>query len=194
MLQMFQFTIWQKPFEECGFTSLLDGVMEVRKNLTLCAELLELLQYNFGRIDFIDERVEVGFDCPLDLHCDYTRDQILVALDFFKNLLRFVRASSICQIRKLTLRLSRSINRIRIILHRQCIRTILSGRNFSIGRARARLQKIRPPDRDTFITAKRAPCFYYLCERIKQTASAVALEYILFWVKQTTCNTKVLAR
>lgn len=84
MLQMFQFTIWQKSFEECGFTSLLDGVMEVRKNLTLCAELLELLQYNFGRIDFIDERVEVGFDCPLDLHCDYTRDQILVALDFLK--------------------------------------------------------------------------------------------------------------
>ena len=84
MLQMFQFTIWQKPYEECGFTSLLDGVMEVRKNLTLCAELLELLQYNFGRIDFIDERVEVGFDCPLDLHCDYTRDQILVALDFLK--------------------------------------------------------------------------------------------------------------
>ena len=84
MLQMFQFTIWQKPYEECSFTSLLDGIMEVRKNLTLCAELLELLQYNFGRIDFIDERVELGFDCPLDLHCDYTRDQILVALDFLK--------------------------------------------------------------------------------------------------------------
>ena len=84
MLQMFQFTIWQKSYEECGFTSLLDGIMEVRKNSTLCAELLELLQYNFGRIDFIDERVEVGFDCPLDLHCDYTRDQILVALDFLK--------------------------------------------------------------------------------------------------------------
>ena len=84
MLQMFQFTIWQKPYVECSFTSLLDGIMEVRKNLTLCAELLELLQYNFGRIDFIDERVELGFDCPLDLHCDYTRDQILVALDFLK--------------------------------------------------------------------------------------------------------------
>lgn len=84
MLQMFQFTIWQKPYEECGFTSLFDGILEVRKNPTLCKELLELLRYNFGRIDFIDERVEVGFDCPLDLHCDYTRDQILVALDFLK--------------------------------------------------------------------------------------------------------------
>lgn len=26
----------------------------------------------------------MGFDCPLDLHCTYTRDQILVALDFMK--------------------------------------------------------------------------------------------------------------
>jgi len=26
----------------------------------------------------------VGFDCPLDLHCTYSRDQLLVALDFMK--------------------------------------------------------------------------------------------------------------
>ena len=84
MLQMFQFTVWQKTFEDCGFTGLMDGVLEVRKNPTLCAELLELLQYNYAHIDFIDERVDVGFDCPLDLYCNYTRDQILVALDFLK--------------------------------------------------------------------------------------------------------------
>ena len=42
-----------------------------------------LLQYQYDRIDFIDEPVDVGFDCPLDLHCTYTRDQLLVvALDF----------------------------------------------------------------------------------------------------------------
>ena len=36
------------------------------------------------QIDFIDEPVELGFDCPLDLHCTYTRDQLLVAMDFMK--------------------------------------------------------------------------------------------------------------
>ena len=35
-------------------------------------------------LDFIDEPVDLGFDCPLDLHCTYTRDQLLVALDFMK--------------------------------------------------------------------------------------------------------------
>jgi hypothetical protein len=50
----------------------------------LYAELIELLKYNLDHIDFIDEPVEFGFDCPLDLYCTYTRDQILVALDFMK--------------------------------------------------------------------------------------------------------------
>lgn len=36
------------------------------------------------KIDFIDEPVDLGFDCPLGLHCTYTRDQLLVAMDFMK--------------------------------------------------------------------------------------------------------------
>ena len=50
----------------------------------LLGELMSLLQYRFEQIDFIDEPVDLGFDCPLDLHCTYTRDQLLVAMDFMK--------------------------------------------------------------------------------------------------------------
>ncbi|HRX95049.1 MAG TPA: DUF3427 domain-containing protein, partial [Chitinophagaceae bacterium] len=84
MLQMFQFTVWQKPFEECGFISLKDGILQIKNSPVLCAELIELLQYNLNHIDFIDEPLDLGFDCPLDLHCTYTRDQILLAMDFMK--------------------------------------------------------------------------------------------------------------
>ncbi len=84
MLQMFQFTVWQKSFEECGFSSLIDGVNKVKSCPVLCNELIEILRNNYNEIDFIDESVSVGFDCPLDLHCTYTRDQILVAMDFLK--------------------------------------------------------------------------------------------------------------
>ncbi|MDQ9840026.1 hypothetical protein RFY10_07330, partial [Acinetobacter baumannii] len=42
------------------------------------------LRLRFEAIDFIDRPIEIGFDCPLDVHCTYTRDQILVALDFMK--------------------------------------------------------------------------------------------------------------
>ncbi len=84
MLQMFQFTIWQKPYDECGFANLKDGIDELKRNPVMCAELIELLEYNYSKIDFIDQPVDVGFNCPLDLHCAYTRDQILVAMDFMK--------------------------------------------------------------------------------------------------------------
>ncbi len=84
ILQMLHFTIWQKPFEECGFTTIYDGIVKLKNSPVLCAELIEILQYNYDNIDFIDEAVNLGFACPLDLHCTYTRDQILVALDFLK--------------------------------------------------------------------------------------------------------------
>ncbi|MDE6432550.1 MAG: DUF3427 domain-containing protein, partial [Opitutales bacterium] len=84
MLQMFQFTVWQKSYAECGFANLLEGIATIRNNPILCAELIDLLQYKYNHIDFIDQPIALGFDCPLDVHCTYTRDQILVALDFLK--------------------------------------------------------------------------------------------------------------
>ena len=35
----------------------------------LLNELLDLLRYRYEQIDFIDKRVKLGFDCPLDLYC-----------------------------------------------------------------------------------------------------------------------------
>lgn len=84
MLQMFQFTIWQKTFEDCGFSSLNDGLILIKNSPMLFHELMELLKFNLNHIDFIDEAVDLGFTCPLDLHCTYSRDQILVAMDFMK--------------------------------------------------------------------------------------------------------------
>ncbi|MGN0697253.1 MAG: DUF3427 domain-containing protein [Ruminiclostridium sp.] len=84
MLQMLQFTIWQKSWEECGFSGLLDGFGRLAESPVLLSEILDLLYYKYDRIDFVDEPLEIGYDCPLDVHCTYTRDQILVALDFMK--------------------------------------------------------------------------------------------------------------
>ena len=82
MWQMLQFTIWQKSWEDCGFTDLLDGFRQIADSPVMLNEILELLYYKYDKIDFIDEPVDVPFECPLDVHCTYTRDQILVALGF----------------------------------------------------------------------------------------------------------------
>ena len=81
---MFQFTVWQKSSEECGFTSLKEGLLQIKTSPVMCAELVELLQYNLDRIDFLDKPVAMGFDCPLDLYCSYTTKQTLVAMDYLK--------------------------------------------------------------------------------------------------------------
>ena len=84
MMQMFYVTVWGKAVTDWNAGDVLDNLHSLSDSPVMLGELLELLRYQFGRIDFIDDTVDVGFDCPLDLHCTYTRDQLLVALDFMK--------------------------------------------------------------------------------------------------------------
>lgn len=84
MLQMFYVTVWGKAAENWESDEVLDNLYALSDSPVLLGELMELLRYRYEQIDFIDEPVELGFDCPLDLHCTYTRDQLLVAMDFMK--------------------------------------------------------------------------------------------------------------
>lgn len=84
MLQMFYITVWGKSAESWDDKDVLDNLYALSDSTTLIGELMSLLQYRYEQIDFIDEPVDLGFDCPLDLHCTYTRDQLLVAMDFMK--------------------------------------------------------------------------------------------------------------
>lgn len=81
MLQMFYITIWLKAAEKWDSEEVLQNLHSLSDSPVMLTELMELLQYKYDHIDFIDESVDLGFACPLDLHCTYTRDQILVAMD-----------------------------------------------------------------------------------------------------------------
>ncbi len=84
MLQMFYVTVWSKAADDWNSDEVLDNLYALADSPVLLGELCSLLQYRYDHIDFIDEPVDLGFECPLDLHCTYTRDQLLVALDFMK--------------------------------------------------------------------------------------------------------------
>ncbi|WP_418971896.1 DUF3427 domain-containing protein [Allofournierella sp.] len=84
MLEMFYVTVWGKATQDWTSDEVLDNLYALSNSPVLLEELLALLRYRYKQIDFIDEPVELGFDCPLDLHCTYTRDQLLVAMDFTK--------------------------------------------------------------------------------------------------------------
>ena len=84
MLQMFYVTVWGQVAESWSSDKVLDNLYALSQSPVLLGELVDLLRYRYDQIDFIDEPVDLGFECPLDLHCTYTRDQLLVALDFMK--------------------------------------------------------------------------------------------------------------
>lgn len=44
-------------------------------------EMRALLQYRLDDIDVVDRHADLGFECPLDLYCTYTRDQLFAAMD-----------------------------------------------------------------------------------------------------------------
>ena len=82
MMQMFYISVWGKSASAWDDDEVLDNLYTLADSPAMLAELQELLRYKLDRIDFIDAPVNLGFDCPLDLHCTYTRDQLLVAMDF----------------------------------------------------------------------------------------------------------------
>lgn len=81
MMQMFYVTVWSKAVEDWQDAEVRRNLQALSESPVMLEELQSLLRYQFNRIDFIDQAVDVGFDCPLDLHCTYTRDQLLTAMD-----------------------------------------------------------------------------------------------------------------
>ncbi|MBO6252355.1 MAG: DUF3427 domain-containing protein, partial [Bacteroidaceae bacterium] len=84
MMQMFYVTIWQSTVDDWNAPEVKQNLLQLCDSKHMLGELLEILNYNFEKIDVVGGSVDLGFECPLDLHCTYTRDQILVAMDFMK--------------------------------------------------------------------------------------------------------------
>ena len=83
MLTMVHYTLWGKGLGDLGnrFASIEEAIYWAINDPRLYQELMDLLDFQFGNIDFVDKPL-VGFEdeYPLDLYCAYTFDQILVAL------------------------------------------------------------------------------------------------------------------
>lgn len=84
MIQMFYITIWGKSIEDWEGEEVQNNFRSLSNSPVMVSELIDLLNHNYNQIDFIDSTINLGFECPLDLHCTYTRDQLLVGMDFMK--------------------------------------------------------------------------------------------------------------
>ncbi len=80
MFRMFYVSVWGDKAWDAD--TVKQNLAALAASPVMVEELQQLLDYQFREIDFVDEPVNLGFACPLDLYCTYTRDQILTAMDF----------------------------------------------------------------------------------------------------------------
>ncbi len=85
-LRMFLVTIWDKltPLEDLNAIEIQEKVIELKLSPIMRAELRDIIDWQFEQIDFVDREIDLDFTSALSLHCDYSRDQLLVALGYYK--------------------------------------------------------------------------------------------------------------
>ncbi|MBR6030129.1 MAG: DUF3427 domain-containing protein [Clostridia bacterium] len=82
MMRMFYMTVWDSYADDWDSDEVLERLYSLADSHVMLSELMELLRYQFNCIDFVDAPADLGFDCPLDVHCTYTQRQLLSALDY----------------------------------------------------------------------------------------------------------------
>ncbi len=83
MLNMMYYTFYSSTPESEGIESEAKAIEKLLNNPVLMKEVCEILSFNYNNIGFMDKQVNLEFPCPLDLHCEYSRDQIMAAFNYF---------------------------------------------------------------------------------------------------------------
>ncbi len=84
MVGMLYYSFYLDLPSKLGFDSFEEGLNSLYiNNKELMEEALDILKYNYMHIDFVDKQLDLGFVCPLDLHCSYSTDQIMAAFGYF---------------------------------------------------------------------------------------------------------------
>ena len=83
LLQMFYVAVWNESAEHLDDDAVRRNLAGLAESPVLLSELLELLRVNFDKIELTGEAVDLGFECPLELHGDYSLRQIATAMEYF---------------------------------------------------------------------------------------------------------------
>lgn len=87
---MFRYTVWTEELESYGYSGIEEALWALHKSPQMLDECRRLLEYNLDHIHFVDKPLylsknvpaEIGPECPLDLHCQYTMNQLQIGLGF----------------------------------------------------------------------------------------------------------------
>ncbi|MBO5254802.1 MAG: DUF3427 domain-containing protein, partial [Opitutales bacterium] len=77
ILTMFHFSMWGR---NSSIKIIQKSIAKLKANQIFFAELIAVLNYLLEHADLVTQKPILPFDCPLELHANYTRDEILAAL------------------------------------------------------------------------------------------------------------------
>ncbi|MGG7212632.1 DUF3427 domain-containing protein [Clostridium nigeriense] len=83
MINMLYYIFYNDSPQKIGLASLKEGVNRLLNNKIMMSEVCDILNYNYKHLEFVDKKVDLAFECPLDLHCDYTTDVIMAAFEYY---------------------------------------------------------------------------------------------------------------
>ncbi|MHC9542299.1 MAG: DUF3427 domain-containing protein [Vulcanimicrobiota bacterium] len=83
MLMMLFHTMFKEESKESEEQAIKEIFDILRRNQVIADELAELIEYKKDTIDVIGRKPSLDYPCSLDVHCSYTRDEILSALEFY---------------------------------------------------------------------------------------------------------------
>lgn len=77
LLTMLHFSLWGN---NNNIKSLEEGFRQLKANEVLFNELLEVISYLYEKTNTVTNKPSLSYSCPLELHANYTRDEILASL------------------------------------------------------------------------------------------------------------------
>ncbi len=77
---MLYYSFFDSSPEDKGYKGISQGLASIFIDERISREVIEICLYRMEQIDFVDEEMDLGFACPLDLHCAYSRDQLMAGL------------------------------------------------------------------------------------------------------------------
>jgi superfamily II DNA or RNA helicase len=77
---MLYYSFYSTPVKETGFNDIWDFIESLRANKDYCMEIKELMSILCETIPYDNEKIDLGFEHTLDLHCEYTLNQLLSAI------------------------------------------------------------------------------------------------------------------
>ncbi len=83
MRNMLYYTFFQKAPEREGFKSIDEGIESYLEEDFIKDEVLQILKYNRAHINFVAIKNEFQFNCPIEVHCKYNKNQILAAFNYY---------------------------------------------------------------------------------------------------------------